>query len=75
MEMFDNQLWTKDKTELQHMHASYIAKGKVPFPHPHQCNPQQPAGPGCSKEGQLYPTDKSLSSGYILEKPIVLFSG
>ena len=42
MEMFDNQLWTKDKTEPQHMHASYISKGKAPFP-------QKPAGLGCSK--------------------------
>ena len=49
MEMFDDQLWTKDKTELQHIYASCIAKGKAPFPHPH--HPQQPAGPGCSKDG------------------------
>ena len=47
MEMFDNQLWTKDKTEPQHMHASYIAKGKAPFPHPH--HPPTACRPGLFK--------------------------
>ena len=28
MEMFDDQLWTKNKTELQHIYASYIGEGQ-----------------------------------------------
>ena len=47
MEMFDNQLWTKDKTELQHIYASYIAKGKAPFPPPH--HPPTARRPGVFK--------------------------